>query len=83
VWIDAYHNDTTEVLGEINLQVPAGNFPGTFKLSRTVGYATNSFTQDTIFITPAVGVTEFFQREYSLGPFPGNGLWELASFQLK
>ncbi len=82
-WINAYYNDTTEVLNEVNLQVPAGNFPGTFQLSRTVGYATNSYTQDTIFITPAIGVTEYFQKEYGLGPFPGNGLWELASYQLK
>lgn len=75
--------DTTRVLNELSLQIPAGNFPNTFQLSKTVGYVVNSFTQDTIFITPGVGITKYFQREYNLGPFPGNGLWELASYQLK
>gem|GEM_PF-2068111 len=78
-----YYHDTTKVLAELNLQVPAGNFPNTFQLSRTVGYATNSYIKDTIFITPAVGVTKCFQKEFNLGPVPGNGLWELASYQLK
>jgi hypothetical protein len=75
--------DTTKVLNELSLQVPAGNFPNTFQLSQTVGYVVNSFTQDTVFITPGVGITEYFQREYNLGPFPGNGLWRLASYELK
>jgi hypothetical protein len=77
------YRDTTKVLDELSLLVPAGNFPNTFQLSRTVGYVTNSFTKDTIFITPAVGITKYYQNEFSLGPFPGNGLWELASYQLK
>jgi hypothetical protein len=76
-------NDTTSVLDKLSLQVPAGNFPNTFQLSKTVGYVTNSFTKDTIFITPNVGVTKYFQDEFSLGPFPGNGLWVLASYELK
>jgi hypothetical protein len=83
-WINAnYYDDTTKVLDELSLQVPAGIFPNTFQLAKTVGYIVNSFTQDTIFITPGVGITEYFQREFNLGPFPGNGLWELASYQLK
>jgi hypothetical protein len=76
-------SDTTRILDELSIQVPAGDFPHTFQLSKTVGYAVNSFTRDTIFLTPAVGVTKYFQDEYSLGPFPGNGLWQLASYQLK
>jgi hypothetical protein len=76
-------NDSTTVLHELSLDVPAGNFPNTFQLSKTVGYVTNSFTRDTIFITPGVGVTKFIQNEFSLGPFRGNGLWELASYRLK
>ena len=76
-------NDTTTVLNELSLQVPAGNFPNTFQLSRTVGYVTNSFIRDTIFITPAVGITKYFQYEFSLGPLSGNGLWELTSYRLK
>ena len=83
-WIPAgYYNDTTRVLDELTLQVPAGDFPNTFQLSRTIGYATNSYTKDTIFITPGVGITKFLQNEFSLGPFPGYGLRELASYQLK
>jgi hypothetical protein len=76
-------NDTTRVLGEPGLQVPAGNFPNTFQLSKTVGYSVESFTKDTIFITPAVGITKYFQNEFDQGPLPGNGLWELASYRLK
>ena len=79
----AYYHDTTKVLDELSLQVPAGNFPNTFQLSRTVGYVTNSYINDTIFITPAVGITKYFQNEFNQGPLPGNGLWELASYQLK
>ena len=83
-WIPAgYYNDTTRVLDELSLQVPAGDFPNTFQLSRTIGYATNSYTKDTIFITPGVGITKYWQNEFSLGPLPGYGLWELASYQLK
>jgi hypothetical protein len=76
-------NDTTRVLDELSLQVPAGNFPNTFQLAKTVGYSVESFTIDTIFITPAVGITKYFQNEFNQGPLPGNGLWELASYQLK
>jgi hypothetical protein len=76
-------NDTTRVLDELSLQVPAGNFPNTFQLSKTVGYATESFTRDTIFITSAVGITKYFQDEFNQGPLPGNGFWELSSYQLK
>jgi hypothetical protein len=83
VWINAFYHDTTKVLAELSVQVPAGNFPNTFQVARTVAYVTNSFTQDTTFITPAVGITKYLQREFSLGFFPGNGLWELASYQLK
>jgi hypothetical protein len=83
-WFSAYlFGDTTRVLNKLSIRVPAGTFPNTYQLARTVGYAVNSWTQDTIFVTPGVGVTEYFQSEYNLGPFPGNGLWELASYQLK
>jgi hypothetical protein len=82
-WIYANYYDTTKVLDELSLQVPAGYFPNTFQLSTTAGPVTNSFSRDTILITPAVGITKYLQNEFSLGPFPGNGLWELASYQLK
>ena len=82
-WIDANHYNTTSVLDELSLQVPAGNFPNTFQLSRTAGYAVNSYTKDTIFMTPGIGITKYLQNEFNQGPLPGNGLWELASYQLK
>ncbi len=75
--------DTTKVLNKGNLSVPAGTFENTFQLSRTVGYVTNSFTNDTIWVTPNVGITKFLQNEFSLGWLPGHGTWELESYQLK
>jgi hypothetical protein len=82
-WIYANNYDTSKVLDETGLHVPAGNFPNTFQLSKTAGFIVNSWVKDTIFITPAVGIIKYIQAEFSLGPFPGNGLWELASYQLK
>lgn len=76
-------NDTAKVLTEQNVEVPAGNFPNSFEVANTIGYSVNSFTKDTIFITPGVGITKFFKEEFSLGPFPGNGQWLLSSWQLQ
>ncbi len=75
--------DTTKVLSENSLTVPAGTFQNTFHLSKTIGYVTNSFTKDSIWLTPNVGMTKYYQDEYSLGPIPGNGTWELATYNLK
>jgi hypothetical protein len=75
--------DTTKVLSELNLSTPAGIFKNTFQLSKTIGYVVNSYTIDTIFLSPNIGMTKFIQEEYSLGPFPGNGIWKLAGYSLK
>jgi hypothetical protein len=75
--------DTTKVLSELNLSTPAGIFKNTFQLSKTIGYAVNSYTIDTIFLSSNIGMTKFIQEEYSLGPFPGNGIWKLAGYSLK
>ena len=75
--------DTTKVLNENSLTVPAGTFKNTFQLSKTIGYVTNSFTKDSIWLTPNIGMAKYYQDEYSLGPIPGNGTWELASYNLK
>src|ERR1044071_4434193 len=80
---DLVFGDTTKVLNDGSLTVPAGRFDNTFQLSRTIGYVTNSYTYDTIWLTPNIGMTKYFQNQYSLGPVPGNGVWELASYQLK
>ena len=83
-WFSALvFGDTTRVLSELNLSTPAGIFKNTFQLSKTIGYAVNSYTIDTIFLSPNIGMTKFIQEEYSLGPFPGNGIWKLAGYSLK
>lgn len=79
----ASYGDTTKVLSQGPITVPAGTFENTYQLSKTDGYVTNSFTKDTIWLTPNIGMTKFYQDEYSLGPIPGNGTWELKSFNLK
>lgn len=80
---NTFFGDTTKVLNENSLTVPAGTFKNTFQLSKTIGYVTNSFTKDSIWLTPNVGVTKYYQDKYSLGPVPGNGTWELANYSLK
>lgn len=80
---DKFFGDTTKVLNEKSLTVPAGTFKNTFQLSKTIGYVTNSFTKDSIWLTPNIGMTKYYQNEYSLGPIPGNGTWELTTYNLK
>jgi hypothetical protein len=82
-WFTTIWHDTTRVLAELNLQVPAGVFNNTFELSKTLGPVTNAWDLDTIYLTPNIGMTRFIQQEFSLGPFPGNGIWELADYKLK
>jgi hypothetical protein len=83
-WFTAFFSgDTTKVLSEISLSTPAGIFKNTFQLSKTIGYSVNSYTKDSIYLSPNIGMTKFIQEEYSLGPFPGNGIWELAGYSLK
>jgi hypothetical protein len=78
-----FFGDTTCVLSNESLTVPAGMFNNTFQLSKTVGYVTNSFTKDSIWLTLNIGMTKYYQDAYSLGPIPGNGIWELESYDLK
>lgn len=84
VWFtDKIFGDTTKVLNENSLTVPAGTFDNTFQLSKIIGYVTNSFTKDSIWLTPNIGLIKYYQNEYSLGPIPGNGIWKLKSYNLK
>ena len=80
---DKSFGDTTKVLDESSLTVPAGTFENTFKLSKTKGYVTNSFIKDSVWLTPNIGMTKYYQNEFSLGPIPGNGIWSLSSYTLK
>ena len=82
-YTDKFFGDTTKVLNENSLTVPAGTFKNTFQLSKTIGYVTNSFTKDSIWLTPNIGMTKYYQHEYSLGPIPGNGTWRLDTYNLK
>lgn len=76
--------DTTKVLSKGTLTVPAGTFENTFQLSKTVGYVTNSFTKDTLWYTPGIGITKYNRYIYNVGPpTVGNGIWELSSYTLK
>jgi len=80
---DKFFGDTTKVLNENSLTVPAGTFDNTFQLSKIIGYVVNSFTKDSIWLTPNIGMTKYYQNEYSLGQIPGNGIWELSNYNLK
>lgn len=80
---NVFFGDTTKVLNENSLTVPAGTFINTFLLSRTIGYVVNTYTKDTVWLTPNIGMTKYIQNHYSLGPLPGNGIWELESYNLK
>src|SRR5665647_883261 len=82
-YTDKFFGDTTRVLNESSLTVPAGTFDNTFQLSKTIGYVVNSFTKDSIWLTPNIGMTKYYQNAYSLGPIPGNGIWELSNYNLK
>ena len=75
--------DTTKVLSQEEITVPAGTFPGTYKLSKIIGYVYETYTQDSIWLTPNIGMTRCFQNEFSTAPVPGNGVWELTSYNLK
>lgn len=84
VWFtDKFFGDTTKVLNEDSLTVSAGTFENTFELSKTVGYVTNSYTKDTIWLKQGIGVVQYHQNEYSLGSIPGNGIWKLSNYNVK
>ena len=78
----AAYGDTTKVLSQDSLIVPAGTFKNTYFLSKVRGYVTNSWTANEIWFTPYIGMTKLIQGEFSLGPVLGNGLWELASYTI-
>jgi hypothetical protein len=78
----AYYGDTTKVLLETTLSVPAGSFEHTFELNRIKGHSFNSWASNLIWFTPNIGFTKLDQEEFSLGPVLGNGVWELDSYTL-
>jgi hypothetical protein len=75
--------DTTKVLSKEDVTVPAGTFHNTYKLSKIIGYVYETYTRDSIWLTPKIGMTRRFQNEFRTAPVPGNGIWELTSYNLK
>jgi uncharacterized membrane protein (UPF0127 family) len=78
---EAPYGDTTKVLVQKIITVPAGTFT-TFEISKTLGYVTNSWTQDTLWFKNKVGLIKKSQWEYSLGPSYGDGIWKLKSYHV-
>lgn len=81
--VPAFYRDTSKVLENLSLTVPAGTFNNTFKISKTRGYIVNSWTNDTIWFAPTVGMIKSRIGEYNLGPAAFNGIWELTEYSLK
>ena len=77
---DAPYGDTTRVWNQSTISVPAGTFQNVYGISKTVGYVTNSWTKDTLWYKNKIGIVRKSQSEFSLGPLPGNGTWELRSY---
>lgn len=82
-WLTPSIRDTTKVLANAVLKVPAGSFKNTFELSNKRAYVTNSWTNNTIWFTPNIGITKLKQSQFDLGPLPTNGNWELIDYSLK
>ncbi len=74
------YKDSTWVLNNNPVTVPAGTFENTYELKQERGYIVNSWTNNKIWFLPGVGLIKFDQWEYSLGPVLGNGLWELINY---
>ena len=84
IWtIPQNYKDTTWVLGNHPLTVPAGTFPNTYQLRQERKPIVNSWTNNDIWVSPQVGMVKFYQEEYNLGGVRGNGLWELISYSVQ
>ena len=84
IWYTGFPSgDTTKVLANSTLTVPAGTFENTFELSKKRNYVVNAWTNNQIWFTPTVGMTKLNQGEFNLGPVIGNGIWQLANYSLK
>jgi len=75
--------DTTWVLGNYAVTVPAGTFANTYELRHERKPIVNTWTNNKIWFSPQVGVVKFNQFEYDLGPVLGNDLWELISYTVQ
>jgi hypothetical protein len=83
LWVsNTSYGDTTKVLGQVNVSVPAGAFSDVFELSHFSGGPFNAWTFDTIYFHAQIGLVKQNQNEYNLGPVIGNGTWELISYKV-
>jgi hypothetical protein len=82
-YTNAPYGDTTKVLDQESIAVPAGTFLNVFRLSKHRGYVTNSWTNDTIYFKEQVGLVKLNQNEFNLGPVTGNGIWELINYNFE
>jgi len=83
LWVsNTSYRDTTKVLNQVNVSVPAGDFSYVFELSHLKGFIFNSWTYDTIYFLSQIGLVKKKQHEYDLGPVIGNGTWELISYKV-
>ena len=82
-YTNARFGDTTRVLAEYAVTVPAGSFENTFELLKKQNYVTNSWENNQVWFSPTIGLVKLNQVEWSIGPLLGNGLWELESYSLK
>jgi hypothetical protein len=84
IWtIPQNYKDTTWVLGNNAVTVPAGTFANTYQLRQERKYIVNSWTNNDMWLSPQVGLVKFYQEEYNLGGVRGNGLWELISYSVQ
>jgi hypothetical protein len=84
IWtIPQNYKDTTWVLGNNAVTVPAGTFANTFQLRQERKHIVNSSTNNDMWLSPQVGLVKFYQEEYNLGGVRGNGLWELISYSVQ
>ena len=68
IWtIPQNYKDTTWVLGNQTVVVPAGTFKNTYQLRQERKYVVNSWTNNDIWLSPQVGLVKFYKSEYSLG----------------
>ena len=74
--------DTTRILSQGSLTVPAGTFENTFNLFKIRPHAPNSDARNSIWLTPYVGMIQLNQFELNLGPVFGTGIWVLESYSL-
>lgn len=80
-FVTAGGNDTIKVLSQASIQVGKGF--DAYVLSRTRQPGGNSYTRDTLWFMPGVGMIKLHRDAFNLGPLPGNGVWELASYSLR